>query len=355
MRIALPILRLAILLAVSGCASLQTVARVPLVPGMTVTDSFAADDTAAHEWTLRVRQPGLVTIRVESAEFNPTLTFSRFGERGWQEEGGPALQDSGFAQVLRFPAPDGRYAIRVGRGSGRGGAYRLRVSEGAPLAALRSGEAVTGALDGLDAATRESPAYQYYYYEDWSVENTSSQPIVVRAHSPDFAVRVMIGTRDGDVFRQTAIARADEPGEDALLTFSPDPGRRYVVRIGGHDGGGLAGYGSYTLAIGAETAATLRADAGARGRLQPVMEYENWLLRPSAAGTLTVSIDPMAGAPILEVAEAEGELRTLGRREGAAHARTELRVPVEAGRAYQVRVRGSGSGPYTLRVSAAAG
>jgi len=322
-----------------------------LVAGVTVTEAFAEGDSASHSWSFRVRRPGLVTLRVESAEFTPTVSFWRQGRDGWTEEGMPAHQDSGFAQVQRFPAPGVRYQVRIGRAGGAAGRYTLHAIEGAPTRPVQPGESVSGSLDGLAASTRESPLYHFYRYEDWAVAGDLSGDVVIRAHSPDFEPRLMIGTRDGDAFRQLAIARAGSTGDEARLEFRAESGVRYVVRVGGHNADGLAGIGSYTLELAGPS---LRAGRGALGRIQPVMDLENWVLQPAASGPMTVSLDSLPARAVLEVAEQVGDdHRVMARQEGLAHSRTELRFEAVAGRSYLVRVRGSGSSRYTLRVAAA--
>lgn len=74
------------------------------------------------------------------------------------------------------------------------------------------------------------------------------------------------------------------------------------------------------------------------------------MLRTAMSGPISLEVDSAAVAPVVRLFAVEGDmLRSVTDVQGVAHAPTRLTVEIEAGREYRVQVRGSVSGPYTLR------
>lgn len=247
-------LLLVLLLLLPAAAQAQTRAAGTIRAGETVSARLAPPDSAARapvdEWAFTHRATEQVTIRVESAEFAPTLDFGRVQDGAFRPESWLVHTGLGYAMAYRFPRAGLPHVVRVGPDSaGRGGAYTLRVIAGAPSRPVRVGERVAGVLDGQDPSTSDGALYHSYSHDDYVVTPATGDSLTVVVEAEDYTPRVAVGTTRGALFQKEAEARGTRGGP-AVLTFRPRPGRAYVLRVGGTNPyAGTGGFGPYTLRI----------------------------------------------------------------------------------------------------------
>ena len=335
-------------------------------PGATVHDRLdAADPTTWGEWSYAARRPGAVIIVANSAEFTPSLRLSTPTPR--PNEWPDMLHthsSAGRTHVIHFPQPGQTYRIHVGPDSlGRGGSYTLRLLDRPDAPPIVPGEIVTGALESGDPHTADSPLHHSSHHDDWQLVPATADSLVVRLYTFGFAPRVDIGTVEGTEFRR--LARSEESrrvrvGRQSVhvarLAFRPEAGRRYLLRVTGHqEQTGLAGYGTYTLHVGSagDGAGTLvpASPPAVASRFRANMEMEDWVLRPAHSGDVTIAVDSVWAASELrlQVATPDGFMPVAETR-GAPHEIARMEVRVEADREYRIQVRGEGDGPYLLRI-----